>query len=158
MYSKDLNERKEYKSSSAGEGLSVKGKFLKKNRRFQKKKKGKVLQNYYGGNAPVIRCYHCKKKGHTRKVCPERLNNNGRKDNHNAIIMQDDYESYDVLVVSSSGSKKEWIINSCCTWHTTLNKDVFENICDQDGVSVMLGNNKACKIAGIGYVRFKLHD
>ncbi|XP_050895360.1 uncharacterized protein LOC127101977 [Lathyrus oleraceus] len=40
----------------------------------------------------------------------------------------------------------------------TLNKDVFEELCDQDGGFVLLGNNKACKIAGIGSVRFKLHD
>lgn len=67
---KDLNERKEHKSSSVGEGLSIKEKFVKKDGRFEKKK-GKVLQNFYGGNAHVIRCYHCKNEGHPRKVCPD---------------------------------------------------------------------------------------
>lgn len=38
MYYKDLNEQKEHKPSSVGEGLSVKGKFLKKDGRFEKKK------------------------------------------------------------------------------------------------------------------------
>ena len=38
------------------------------------------------------------------------------------------------------------------------NKDVFEELYDQDGGPVLLRNNKACKIAGIGSVRFKLHD
>ena len=91
LYSKDLNERKEHKPSSVGEGLSVKGKFLKKDGRFEKKK-GKVLHNSYGGNAPTIMCYHCKKEGHTRKVCHDRLNNHGGKDNGNAAIVQDGYE------------------------------------------------------------------
>src|SRR3954469_9866898 len=40
----------------------------------------------------------------------------------------------------------------------TPNKDLFEELCDQDGGSVLLGNNKACKIASVGSVRFKLHD
>lgn len=37
-------------------------------------------------------------------------------------------------------------------------KDVFEESCDRGGGSMLLGYNKACKIAGIGSMRFKLHD
>lgn len=106
MYSKDSNERKEQKASSIGEVLSVKGKFSKKDGNYERKK-SKVLQNYYGGNAPTIRCYHCKKQGYTRNMCPERLNNHGGKDNDNTTIVQDDYESSNVLVVSSKDSSKE---------------------------------------------------
>ena len=91
-------------------------------------------------------------------MCPERLKNHGGKDNGNAAIVQDDFDSSDVLVVSSSNSSKEWIMDSGCTWHMTPNKDLFEELCDQDGGSVLLGNNKACKIAGVRSVRFKLHD
>src|SRR3954471_23054695 len=156
LYSKDLNERKEHKPSTVGEGLAVKGKFLRKNGKFDKK--GKSQSKSYSDEASGIRCYHCKKEGHTRKVCPERLKYHGGKDNGNASIVQDDFESSDVLVVSSSDFKKEWIMDSGCTWHMTPNKDLFEELCDQDGGSVLLGNNKACKIAGVGSVRLKLHD
>ena len=38
LYSKDLNERKEHKPSTVGEGLAVKGKFLRKDGKFDKKK------------------------------------------------------------------------------------------------------------------------
>src|SRR4051812_21383383 len=41
---------------------------------------------------------------------------------------------------------------------STPNKDLFEELCDQDGGSVLLGSNKACKIADVGSMRFKLHD
>lgn len=92
--------------SSVGEGLSVKGKFLKKKSRFENKK-GKVQQKSYGDDASGIRCYHCKKEDHTRQVCPEPLNNHEGKNNGNATIMQDDFESFDVLVVLSSDSSKE---------------------------------------------------
>lgn len=72
--------------SFIGEGLFVKGKFSKKDRRFEKKK-CKGQQKSYGGDAPTIRCYHCKKEGHTRKVCHERLNNHEGKDNGNTNIV-----------------------------------------------------------------------
>lgn len=105
------------------------------------KKKGKVLQKYYGGNASTISCYHSKKEGHTRKMCLDRLKSYGDSKN-NATIVQDDYESSDVVVVTSNNSSKEWIMDSGCTWHVTPNKDVFEKLCDQDGRSMLVGNNK----------------
>lgn len=40
----------------------------------------------------------------------------------------------------------------------TPKKEVFEELCEQDGGSVLLGSNKAFKIVGIGSLRFKLHD
>ena len=122
MYYKDLNERKEHKPSTVGKGLAVKGKFLRKDGKFDKKK-GKSQQKSYSGETSGIRCYHCKKEGHTRKVCPERQKILGGKDNGDAAIAQDDFESSDVLVVSSSDSKKEWIMDSGCTWHMTPNKE-----------------------------------
>lgn len=72
--------------------------------------------------------------------------------------MQDDYELFHVLVVSSNNSSKGWIIGLECTWHMTPNKEVFEELCDQDGGQLLLGNNRTDKTAGVGYVRFKFHD
>lgn len=72
LYYKDLNEQKEHKSSLTVEGLSVKAKVTKRDGKFDKKK-GKSQKKSYSGDAFGIRCYHCKKESHTRKVCPERL-------------------------------------------------------------------------------------
>lgn len=157
MYSKDLNEQTEQKPSSVGEGFSVKGKFLKKYGKFEKKN-GKGQYKSYGGDALGIMCYHCKKEGHTRKVCPDRMNNHGGKDSGDETIVQDDYESSYVLVVSSINSCKERIMDSGCTWYMTPNKDVYEELCEKDGGFVLQENNRACKTAGIGYVIFKLYD
>src|SRR4051812_33314517 len=107
--------KKDHKPSSVGEELSVKGKFSKKDSKFEKKK-GKGPKKSYDGDAPAIRCYHCKKEGHTRKVCPNTLKSYGDgKDNGNETIVQDDYESSDVLVVYKEDSSKEWIMDSSCT-------------------------------------------
>ena len=40
----------------------------------------------------------------------------------------------------------------------TPNKSWFEDLDEQVSDSVLLGNNKSCKIIAIGSVRFKLHD
>ena len=142
---------------TVGEGLAVKGKFLRNDNKFDKKK-GKSQQKFYNGEASGIRCYHCKKEGHTRKVCPELQKDHGGKDNGNTTIVQDDFDSSDVLMVSNNNSSNEWIMDYGCTWHMTPNKDLFEELCDQDGGSIVPRNNKDCKIVGVGSVRFKLHD
>ena len=66
LYFKDLNERKEHMPSSTSEGMSIKAKFTKRDDKFNKKK-GKSQHKSYNGDAYGIRCYHCKKEGHTRK-------------------------------------------------------------------------------------------
>ena len=86
-----------------GEGLAVKGKFLRKDGKFDKKK-GKSQQKFYSGETSSIRCYHYKKEGHIRKVCPKRLKDHGG--NGNATIVQDYFDSSDILVVSSGDSRK----------------------------------------------------
>lgn len=83
-------------------------------------------------------------------MCPDRLKSYGDdKDNGNATIVQDDCESSDVLVVSGNNSIKEWIMDSGCTWNMNPKKYVFEKLCDKDGRSVLLGNNKAHKTTRI---------
>ena len=49
-------------------------------------------------------------------------------------------------------------MDSGCNCHMNPNKDLFEELCDQDGIFVLLGNNKSCKIVSVGSVRFKFHD
>ncbi|XP_058757375.1 magnesium-chelatase subunit ChlD, chloroplastic-like [Vicia villosa] len=44
------------------------------------------------------------------------------------------------------------------TWNMNSNKYFFEELYDQDCGSVLLGRNKACKIASVGSMKFKLHD
>lgn len=90
LYFNYLNERNEHKPYSIGEGLFVKGKSSKKDGKYERKK-CMVLKNSYGGNTPAIRCYHCKKEGHTKKVCLDRINNHSGKDIGNPSIVQDYY-------------------------------------------------------------------
>lgn len=49
-------------------------------------------------------------------------------------------------------------MDSGCSWHMTWNRSWFEDLCEQTEGFVFLGANKSSKIAGIGSIRFKLHD
>ena len=74
------------------------------------------------------------------------------------VIAQDGYESAEVLVVSTSETERKWILDSRCSFHMTPNKACFETFKIVNGGQVILGNNKACDVQGIGIVRLKLHD
>jgi len=110
---------------------------------------------------PNIRCYHCKKEGHTQRFCPERQNdyNSHRlKEGGNEVIVQDVYEYVEALMVGSGKSDAESIMDSGCSFHMTPNKLWFEKFIELQGGSMLLGNNKPCKIQGIGSIKLKLHD
>lgn len=68
------------------------------------------------------------------------------------------YVSTEVLCTSNTIDDQSWILDSGCTFHMTLNMDWFESFEDRDGGQVLLGNNKACRVLGIGAVRFKMFN
>ena len=74
------------------------------------------------------------------------------------MIVQDGYEFVEALMVGPVKSNGEWIMDSGCSFHMTPNKPWFEKFTELQGGSVLLGNNKPCKIQGIGSIRLKLHD
>ena len=73
-------------------------------------------------------------------------------------MASDGYESIDVLIVSKVTPDREWILDSGCTFHMTPNKAWFEEFKQEDGGVVLLGNDKPCRVKGIGTVRIKMHN
>lgn len=61
-------------------------------------------------------------------------------------------------MVSEKNPETKWIMDSGCSWHMTPNRSWFEQFSDQADGLVLLGDNKPCKIEGIGSIRFKFHD
>ena len=107
-----------------------------------------------------LRCYHCHKEGHLRRAFPERKQKQTDKSKEpgNAAVATDGYESAEVLTVTEKESNKEWILDSGCSFHMCPNKSWFEVYKDGDEGMVLLGDNKACRFAGIGSIRIKMHD
>lgn len=55
-------------------------------------------------------------------------------------------------MVSGVNSEQEWIIDSGCSFHMSPDQSVFLDYRKIDGGQVLLGNNKACFVVGIGFV------
>ncbi|GKA24337.1 retrovirus-related pol polyprotein from transposon TNT 1-94 [Tanacetum coccineum] len=52
----------------------------------------------------------------------------------------------------------DWIMDSGCSYHITPRLDILFDFLECDGDSVQLGDNRECKIRGIGKVRIQLKD
>lgn len=95
------------------------------------------------------KCYHCPKEGHIRRFCPERQkkkNTTQGKKTSEAEVAADDYDSSKALVVSESEARNEWILDLGCSFHMSPHKDWFESLKKTLEGSVLLRNNKACKV------------
>lgn len=72
--------------------------------------------------------------------------------------MSNEFDNGDVLAVSQKNSGIEWILDSGCTFHMCPHRDWFHSYDKIDGGQVLLGNNMACHVVGIGSVQIQLED
>ncbi|KAH9697143.1 hypothetical protein KPL71_023491 [Citrus sinensis] len=77
-----------------------------------------------------------------------------------AIASEDegDLEGVDVFIVVEKQPTDEWILDSGCSFHICPNKHLFKTFERVDGGKVLLGNNLACKVAGIRTVGITMHN
>ena len=52
----------------------------------------------------------------------------------------------------------EWVLDSGCTYHMCPNKEWFSSFKELEGGVVFMGNDSACKTAGIGTIKLRNHD
>lgn len=154
LRSKEVDSLNENQTQSSGENLMVRGRpetrSDKRNPRSRSRSKSK--NKYTEG-----KCFHCHKEGHFRRDCPERKKSKENlKSNGELSLAQDDYESAEVLCITSEMTNESWVMDSGCSFHICPSKISFETYKEVERGEMILGNNKTCKIRGIGEVR--LHD
>lgn len=71
---------------------------------------------------------------------------------------EDDYKTAEALLVANTESSKEWILDFGCSYHMCPTKSKFETFREVDGKTMLLGNNKTCKVMGVGIIRIKMLD
>ncbi|GJU90064.1 retrovirus-related pol polyprotein from transposon TNT 1-94 [Tanacetum coccineum] len=126
---KEIKERYKTKGDD-GEGLYVRG---RTDRRDSRQSRGRSRSKSRGGR---LKCYICQSGDHLKRNCPK---NNRKKST--GYVKKDEQPS-------SSG----------CSYHMTPRLDIFFDFLEYDGGSVQLGDNRECKIRGIGKVRVQLKD
>ncbi|MCH84154.1 acylamino-acid-releasing enzyme, partial [Trifolium medium] len=90
----------------------------------------------------------------TKKDCPQR----GGSGNSSAQIAKKKVMSAGALTVTSCEPEKSWIMDSRCSYHICPRKEYFETLELKESGVVRLGNNKACKVQGMGTICLKMID
>lgn len=135
------------------EGLFVKGKIQEGDQPDDKSK-------------TKIKCNYCHKEGHIKRDCYslKRRNQNQRFRKNkqseaavgeNSITYSDALATFDQCIIQQSSSEcHDWIIDSGCSFHMTLEKGWFSTYRKWEGGIVYMGNNNTCRVIGIGSVSF----
>lgn len=155
LMSKEIQRKSKLKEEKNGDSLLVRGRSEQRN---GKSSYGKS----WSKSRTSKKCFHCHKEGHFKRDCPDRKKwqdeKNGEHEKATVVSDSEGYESSDVLVVSTRSSEMEWILDSGCSFHMSPHKEWFHNFKKCEGGMVLLGDNKACKIMGIGSVVIKMFD
>ncbi|GJR32463.1 retrotransposon protein, putative, ty1-copia subclass [Tanacetum coccineum] len=112
--------------------------------------RGKSRSKSRGGR---LKCYIYQSEDHLKRNCPK---NNRKKST--GYVKKDEqpsssgstYDDSEVMMVMSAHALLDWIIDSGCSYHMTPKLDILFDFLECDGASVQLGDNKECKIRGIG--------
>ncbi|GJZ38267.1 retrotransposon protein, putative, ty1-copia subclass [Tanacetum coccineum] len=120
------------------------------NRTDSRQSKGKSRSNSRGGR---LKCYICQSEEHLKR---NYLKNNRKKST--GYVKKDEqlssigltYDDSKVMMVMSAQALLDWIMDSGCSYHMTPMLDILFDFLECDGGSVQLGDNKECKIRGIG--------
>ncbi|WVZ06123.1 hypothetical protein V8G54_019469 [Vigna mungo] len=150
LYGKDQVITLEETTEEGASGLiSVKGK--------GKKQSGKEKKLNPDGTKQV-RCFKCQKMGHIKKFCPEKGKAGRPQETADVAEASEGYESAGVLVASSEDPQRSWVMDFGCSYHMCPVKEFFENFDQKEHGNVLLRNNKACRVQGVGSVRLKMFD
>ncbi|WVZ13024.1 hypothetical protein V8G54_017554 [Vigna mungo] len=148
---KEFQKLQDSKTTEEGASglISVKGK--------GKKQSGKEKKLNPDGTKQV-HCFKCQKMGHIKKLCPEKGKVGRPQETADVAEASEGYESAGVLVASSEDPQRSWVMDSGCSYHMCPVKEFFENLDQKEHGNVLLGNNKACRVQGVGSVRLKMFD
>ena len=152
---KKLKDKQDNPESESSEGLMARGRPEKRENRGKKQGRSKSKQKH-------LKCFHCHKEGHFKRVFSERKNKNKetKKKTGNAAIATEEasFETAGVLIASNQKPQGQWVFYSGCTFHMCPNRSYFTTYQPCDGGVVLMGNNSMCKVVGIGTVSLRMFD
>ena len=103
-----------------------------------------------------IVCWKCGKKGQLKKDCRSWKGKEGnaqQENNHEENVIGDVLQ--DALIISFENVIDSWVVDSGALFHATSDKKYFHDYVQGDFRQVHLGDDKPCKIVGVGKVLVK---
>eukprot|EP00253_Pinus_taeda_P025456 PITA_25456 len=103
-----------------------------------------------------IVCWKCGKKGNLKKDYILRKGKEGnaqQENNHEANVTGEVLQ--DASILSSENFTNSWVVDSGASFHATPDKKYFHDYVQGDFGKVHLGDDKPCKIVGMGKVLVK---
>jgi hypothetical protein len=102
-----------------------------------------------------IECWNCGKKGHLKKDCraPKKQRDGQQERNQKANVTGDVLQ--DALILFVDNIFESWVVDSGASFHATPHRKHFLDYVQGDFGQVHLGDNKPCKIVGMGKVKIK---
>lgn len=99
-------------------------------------------------------------RGHFKRDCLKKKNKNHdrQNDSGNIAVVSHSYDSAKALFVNINESSKNWILDSGCSFHVSLNKSWFGSLELKIGVVVLLGKVYPWRVLGVGKTKIQLHD
>ncbi|GJT58282.1 retrovirus-related pol polyprotein from transposon TNT 1-94 [Tanacetum coccineum] len=154
LNSRELKKRTDAKDD--GDGLYVRGRSDHRGNQGR----GSSRSKSKGKGTYKLKCYICYSEDHLKKDCPKRNKKKStgfvkKNAGQGSGMHSEGYDNGDLLMAVSEERFLEWIIDSGGSFHMTPRRDF---LFDFKEFNVLLDNNRACAIMGIGKVRVQMKD
>lgn len=153
-------------SRTSSEGHFVRGRSENRNWSSSKGKKYGRSRSKSAEGKKI--CWICGKEGHFKKQCYKWLERNkGKPQSRNqpeSSLARDDAQDLvgliacEVNLSQSQNDFEEWVLDTGCSFHMTVRKEVFINLQEKASGKVRMANNSHTEVKGIGSVRFRNQD
>ncbi|GJX63193.1 retrovirus-related pol polyprotein from transposon TNT 1-94 [Tanacetum coccineum] len=159
LSSLNSRELKRTDAKDDGDGLYVRGRSDHRGNQ----RRGSSRSKLKGKGTYKLKCYICYFEDHLKKDYPKRNKKKStgfvkKNAGHGSGMHSEGYDNGDLLMAVSKERFLEWIMDSGGSFHMTHRRDFLFNFKEFNGGTVLLGNNRACAIMGIGKVRVQMKD
>ncbi|GJX46764.1 retrotransposon protein, putative, ty1-copia subclass [Tanacetum coccineum] len=157
LNSRELKKRTDAKDD--GDGLYVRGRSDHRGNQGR----GSSRSKSKGKGTYKLKCYICYSEDHLKKDCPKRNKKKStgfvkKNTGQGSGMHSEGYDNGDLLMAVSEERFLEWIMDSGGSFHMTPRRDFLFDFKEFNGGTVLLGDNRACAIMGIGKVRVQMKD
>ncbi|GJU68569.1 retrovirus-related pol polyprotein from transposon TNT 1-94 [Tanacetum coccineum] len=155
LNSRELKKRTDAKDD--GDGLYVRGRSDHRGNQGR----GSSRSKSKGKGTYKLKCYICYSEDHLKKDCPKRNKKKStgfvkKNAGQGSGMHSEGYDNGDLLMAVSEERFLEWIMDSGGSFHMTPRRDFLFDFKEFNGGTVLLSDNRACAIMGIGNVRVQM--